>query len=201
TDLGDISFNSITGLGDKAIRYDPALYDNVVWDEEAVTRYYGKNLTPAYIPAGLRASPKNQTATVVTDKGGNIKDDTIQLGFYHDYYPDGSEKLTEDVAACKGFSMRVSKIGLRQDCYYMMPENEVKISDIGGINVIFGHRAMPYGPYDAETHAPAGYYDMYIAEFEQAGIAYELISDQLETEELVKIVSSIIYGKEVIVDE
>lgn len=56
-------------------------------------------------------------------------------------------------------------------------------------------------PYDPETQKPSGYYDMYVAEFEQAGIEYQLVAEQLQAKELVKVVSSIIYGKEVIIDE
>ena len=55
---------------------------------------------------------------------------------------------------------------------------------------------MPYGPYDPETHAPAGYYDMYVAEWEQEGVEYQLVADQMELEDVVKVVASMIYGQE-----
>ena len=47
---------------------------------------------------------------------------------------------------------------------------------------------------------PSGYYDMYIAGFEHDGIAYQIVAEQIEAEELVKVVSSIICGEEVTVD-
>lgn len=144
--MGDVSVNDIASFRGHDIWYDPVLYDKVVWNEAAVIDYYGKALTPAYIPDGLISAPGNGAATVIIDKDGNVKEDTVWLGFYHGYYLDGSQKLTEDAAACKGFSMRISKVGLRNNCFYILPENEVKASDIGGTNVIFGHLSMPYGP-------------------------------------------------------
>ena len=35
------------------VGYDPSLYDNVTWDNAAIAKYYGSDLTPAYIPDGL----------------------------------------------------------------------------------------------------------------------------------------------------
>lgn len=154
-----------------------------------------------YIPDGLVAASGNGTAKVILDKNGKVIYDTIWLDFYHDYYEDGSPKLTEDVAALKGFSITVSKIGLLNDCCYILPENEVKTSDIDGTVVTFGYRSMPYGPYNPDTHEPSGYYDMYVAEFEYDGIEYQIVAEQMEAEEVVKVVSSIIYGEEVIVDK
>ncbi len=201
--LSNLHFNEMEGISDAALKwYDPELYDtDVVWDKDEVTDYYGKDLTPAYIPDGLTAASGNGTARVVLDKDGKVAEDTVRLNFYHDYYEDGSPKLTEDVAAVKGFSITVSKIGLLNDCLYVLPENEVKTSDIGGTAVTFGYRSMPFGPYDPDTHEPSGYYDIYVAEFEYDGIEYEIVAEQMEAEEVVKVVSSIIYGKEVIVEE
>ena len=58
---------------------------------------------------------------------------------------------------------------------------------------------MPYGPYDPETHEPSGYYDLYVAEFEKDGIEYQVVAEQISKSELVKVVSSILYGREVTV--
>lgn len=177
-------------------RYNPETDEKVVWHKDNIISYYGTELTPAYIPAGLFASPKNDTATVWVGQDGEIVEDTIDLGFYSGFYEDGSPKLTENVSAVQGFSITVSKIGIVNDCIYLLTENEVKISDIGGTAVTFGYRSMPYGPYDSETHEPSGYYDMYVVEFECEGNEYMIIAKQMEMEELVKVVSSIIYGEE-----
>ncbi len=159
--MDNISFNEAGALTDVVrIWRDPELYEHIQWDKDAVIEYYGKDFTPAYIPDGLTAAIGNGTARVVADKSANIVEDTVWLGFYHDYYEDGSPKLTEGVTAHKGFSITVSKIGLLNDCFYILPENEVKTSDIDGTAVTFGYRSMPYGPYDPDTHEPSGYYDM-----------------------------------------
>lgn len=56
-------------------------------------------------------------------------------------------------------------------------------------------------PYDPETHAPSGYYDMDVAEFEQEGMGYQTVAEQMELEEVVKVVSSIVCGEEVVIDK
>lgn len=200
--IDNISFNEVEALMDAAPLWrDPELYDHIWWDRNAVIDYYGKDLTPVCVPDGLTAANGNGTARVIADKSGNIVEDTVWLGFYHDYNEDGTPKLTEGVTARKGFSIIVSKIGLLNDCLYILPENEVKTYDIDKTAVTFGYRSMPYGPYDPDTHEPFGYYDVYVAEFDHDGIEYEIVAEQMEVEEVVKVVSSIIYGKEVIVDK
>ena len=200
-----IFFNEIGGLSDAARKwYDPELYDEIVWNKSDVIDYYGRDITPVYIPNGLAAAPGNGSAMVIAEKSGKLVLDTVWYGFYHDYYEDGSPKLTENVAAKKGFFITVSKIGLLNDCIYLLPENEVKTSDIEGITVIFGYRSMPYGPYDPETHESAGYYDMYTAEFMHNGTEYQIIAEQMEAKEVVKVVTSIITGtgeKDIGIDE
>ncbi len=200
--MDNISFNEVWALTDAArIWRDPELYDYIQWDKNAVIEYYGKDLTPAYIPDGLTAAVGNGTASAIADKSGNIVEDTVWLGFYYDYYEDGSPKPTEGVSALKGFSVAVSKVGLLKDCVYVLPGNEVKTSDINETAVTFGYRSMSYGPYDPDTHEPSGYYDMYVAEFEYDGIEYQIVAAQMKAEEVVKVVSSIICGEEVIVDK
>lgn len=159
-----------------------------------VADYFGRDLTPPYIPNGLSAAAGNGSAAVVVGKDGAVVEDTVQLSFYHAYYGDGSPRLTDAVAACKGFSLTASKIGLVKDCCYLLPENELKVSYIAETPVTFGYRSMPYGPYDPLTHAPAGHYDMYVAEFSLDGIQYQIVAEQLAFEELVKVVSSVVSG-------
>lgn len=61
---------------------------------------------------------------------------------------------------------------------------------------------MPYGPYDAQAHEPSGYYDLHVAEFTCNDIDYEIIASQMEVDELVKVVASIIYGQsEFVIDK
>lgn len=199
-DRNSIHVNEVAGISDAArILHDPELYDTVLWDREAVISYYGRDLSPAYIPSGLIPAPGNGTASVIIGKDQTVAEDTICLSYYHDYYEDGSPRLTDDVAAVKGLSVTASRLGLLTDCCYVLTEDDVTISDIGGIPVTIGYRSMPYGPYDPQTHEPSGFYDLYVAEFEYEDIEYQIIAEQLELDELVKVTASIIYGTDSIV--
>lgn len=199
-DRSRVFVNELDQIADAARRYYPeADYDTISWDAADVLAYYGRELTPAYIPSGLTASPRNGGATVVASKVGELVEDTIGLGFYHAYYEDGSPKLTDDVAAVKGFSLTASKIGILNDCCYVFPEDVLQTTEIGGTLVLFGYRSMPYGPYDPQTHEPAGYYDLYTAEFQHDGISYEIVAEQMPLEELVKVVTSVICGTDDVV--
>ena len=182
-------------------RYNLETDVETIWDKDDIISYYGTDLAPEYIPNGLLASEENAHATVYTSQDGKVVEDTVCLNYYHEYYEDGSPKLTENIAATKGFTISVSKIGIADDCYYLLPENEIKLSDIEGIAITFGYRSMPYGPYHSETHEPSGYYDMYVAEFEKDGVEFKIVAHQVEIEELVKVVSSIICGERVIIDK
>lgn len=173
-------------------RYNPETDDEAVWNKEDIVAYYGTDLTPAYIPNGLTASPQNDTVTVYVKQDGSVTEDTVQLVFYP----------SENVSVKHGLSITASKIGLVQTCFYLLPDSEIKTSDIEGTAVTFGYRSMPYGPYDSETYEAAGYYDMYTAEFTHDGIEYQIVAEQMEVEEVVKVAASIITGeKDIAIDE
>lgn len=184
--MSDIIINQVDGFTSADyVRYNPETDDEVIWNKEDIAAYYGTDLTPAYIPNGLATSAQNSNSTVYIKQDGTVAEDTISLGFYQ----------SEDMAVKKGFSITASKIGIVQTCLYRLPEDEVKTTDIEGTAVTFGYRSMPYAPYNAETHEPAGYYDMYVVEFEHNGIEYQIVSEQVDMEEVVKVVASIITGK------
>lgn len=183
--------------------YEPTLYDELKWGKKEILEYYGEDLTPAYIPEGLIASARNNTElTAFRKKDGDIAMDMLWLDFYNDYYEDGSPKLTENIAAPKGITVKASKVGtFDDDCYTFMPENEMETSNIEGTEVVFGYRSMEYGPYNPDTHEPTGYYDMYMAKFKHDGIHYLITTKQLDENEIIKVVGSIIYGEEAIIGE
>ena len=79
---------------------------------------------------------------------------------------------------------------------------------LGGVNPFFRARSLSalrlaslYGGRMPTQLFGTMYYDMYVAEFEYDGIEYQIVAEQMEAEEVVKVVSSIIYGEEVIVDK
>ena len=194
----EIIFNEVTEeVGGARLYFDPELYDEVKWDKADILEYYGRELAPAYIPDGLIPSKWNEAgATVFVKKGGGIEYDRVGLSFYHDYYEDGSPKLTDDdVAAVKGFSVTVSRLGYPFECGIYNDLNELGdkgTTEINGIPVVFSHRSAPYGPYDPDAHEPYGFYDEYIAEFEVDGVFYRIVTHQLPADELIIIVGSIL---------
>ena len=197
--LEEVTLNELDYQMDSArLWQNPELYHGERWDWDKITEYYGRDLTPPYIPEGLSPAYGNGSAEfILKSDDGTVAEDTVWLGYYHDYYEDGSPKLTEGVNATKGISVTISKLGILGCCIYILPENEVRTTDIAGTSVTFGYRPMPYGPYDPDSHEPSGHYDLYTAEFKLDGAEYELVSHQIELEEFVKTVGSIITGEEV----
>lgn len=191
--MSNIAMNQINdSFNTDYARYNPETDVEVVWNREDIIAYYGTDLVPAYIPDGFSASEDNNKAIAYIGQDGSVVEDTVYLDFYNGEAAQNGIK--------QGFSITVSKIGIVQTCF-VLPEDELKTSDIGGTTVAFGHRSVPDGPYDPNTHEPSGCYDMYVAEFEHDGIEYEIVAEQMAAEEVVKVVSSIIYGEEVIVDK
>ena len=191
--MSNIAMNQINdSFNTDYARYNPETDVEVVWNREDIIAYYRTDLVPAYIPDGFSASEDNNKAIAYIGQDGSVVEDTVYLDFYNGEAAQNGIK--------QGFSITVSKIGIVQTCF-VLPEDELKTSDIGGTAVAFGHRSVPNRPYDSDTHEPSGYYDMYVAEFEHDGIEYEIVAEQMEAEEVVKVVSSIIYGEEVIVDK
>lgn len=193
-DMANIFVNDLGSIADASRLYrDPALYDEVIWNSDDIIEYYGRDLTPAYIPDGLTASAGNGTQRVITSKEGEVAEDTLYQNYYNAYYDDGSPMLTDGINAVKGFRLETSKLGILGCCLYLLPEDEIKTSDIGGTEVTIGYRSMSYGPYDQQTHEPAGYYDMYVATFALDGIDCLIVASQMSLDDVVKVVSSIIY--------
>lgn len=194
--LEGLVFNELDALLDGALWYPPDLYHQVSWGREEVTAYYGTDLMPPYVPEGLTAS--GYGGYIFIDNDGAVVRDTVFLDF-HPVYPEPVSVL--DIQAPEGYTITVSKLGIMDDVVYILPgDGEIAASQIAGIPVTLGHRTMTYGPYDPDTHAPAGTYDLYTAAFQQNGISYEIIANRVPREEFVKFVSSILTGCEVSVD-
>ena len=195
-DADNIAVNEIENYGSGDIaRYDADTDTEILWDIDDIIEYFGRDIAPLYIPDSLTASEKNGTARVYENPDGSLSEDTVYFQFYSGYYEDGSPELTDDIQAKKGFSIIASKIGIPRDCVYVSHDNGVKVSDIAGTEVIFGHYSAAYGPYDEETNEPTGYYDMYTAEFELDGAEYQIVADQMDFDEVVKITASFITGE------
>lgn len=190
---------SINMVSDASRLYrDPALYEKEIWGQKEIEDYYGRELNVPYIPDGLSDGGNVVAAAVYRDKAtGELIEDRVSRSFWVDFWEDGSPKSDDDIVIPKGFTITVSKLGILH-CG-LLPVDEERTTDFGGVNVIITHCSMKHGPFDPTQKAPdglsnmpAGYYDIYVASFTLDGAAYEIETQRLELEEVIKIVASVI---------
>jgi len=196
----DVIVNESMGVAPDATRLypDPALYVMETWGQKEIKDYYGWELNVPYIPDGLTDRGNAVTAVVYRDKAtGKMIEDQVGRSFWSDYYEDGSPKSDDDIVIPKGFTITVSKLGILH-CG-LLPVDEERTTDFGGIPVTLSHCSLPYGSLDPTQKAsdglsniPAGYYDIYTASFTLDGVEYEINAQRMELEEVIKITASVI---------
>jgi len=203
-DMSNIYLNELGPVLDQQGRVfpDPVACVETIWNKQDIIDYFGKDLSPAYIPEELSESPKNSTQNVVLSSEGAVWEDTVWLYFAHAFKEDGSRKITDDVPAFKGFSLIASKIGIISEYQFqltespfLLPDYEPKVSKFGEVDVYIGYQSIGYGPYEAHD----GYYDYYVAIFKVDDIEYQLAFSQVELEEAVKVIASIVFETDNIV--
>ena len=196
----NVAVNESAGLAPNAapLYRDPALYNEEILDTQGVRTYYGWELAPAYIPDDLTGGGKAVSGRIVREKAtGNVVEDQAGRSFWVDFGEDGSPKSNDDVEIPKGFTIRASRLRILHCC--LLPVDEERTTDFGGVPVTISHCSMKHGPFDPTKKAPdglsnmpAGYYDIYTATFTLDGVEYEVSAQRLELEEVIKIVASII---------
>ena len=196
----NVAVNESAGLAPNAapLYRDPALYNEEILDTQGVRTYYGWELAPAYIPDDLTGGGKAVSGRIVREKAtGNVVEDQAGRSFWVDFGEDGSPKSNDDVEIPKGFTIRASRLRILHCC--LLPVDEERTTDFGGVPVTLSHCSMKHGPFDPTKKAPdglsnmpAGYYDIYTATFTLDGVEYEVSAQRLELEEVIKIVASII---------
>ena len=183
-DMSLVHTNVVSRICEYDVRYDPdVVYDVRRWNAADISEYYGKELQPAYLPEGLIASQYNTSTEAIYTKGGAIVSDLVTLGFYTGYYEDGSPELFEETGYVKGISIQAVKAGELAPCMYVEPETERQTTDISGTDVTLGIQP-------ASEDSP----ELYTAEFQSDGIRYKVVGWQLEQDEVLKVVASIIRG-------
>jgi hypothetical protein len=195
-----VAVNESEGLSPDGARLfrDPKLYDEKSMGEDEVLAYYGWNLAPAYIPEGLTSGGNAPGGYLVREKAtGEVIEDQAGWGFWADFWEDGSPKSNDDLYIPAGFTVRASKQGILH-CG-LLPVDEERTTDFGGVSVIISHCSMKHGPFDPTQKAPdglsnmpAGYYDIYTASFTLDEVEYEINAQRLELEEVIKITASVI---------
>lgn len=191
--LSNVFVNEVSAMSvDAALLLDPEVHETIDWSREEVIDYLGRDFTPQYVPENLMPAEGNGTTRIIRNKDGSMIRDTVGYNFYTGYDEFGLAERDETFAGT-GFSLSVSKMGsIARCCLYLLPDDELKTTDVGGVPVTIGYRSMPYGPYDPETKEPAGTYDLYVVEFEVDGVTCEIIAEKMELEEVVKVTASII---------
>ena len=199
-DWDNVAVNESAGLAPDYSRLypDPALYNEEILDMQGIKAYYGWELAPAYIPDDLTGGGKAVSGRIVREKAtGNVVEDQAGRSFWVDFGEDGSPRSNDDIVIPKGFTITVSKLGIIH-CG-LLPVDEERTTDFGGVPVTLSHCSMKHGPFDPTKKAPdglsnmpAGYYDIYTATFTLDGVEYEVSAQRLELEEVIKIVASII---------
>ncbi len=188
----NVVVNESAGLapGAAPLYRDPALYNEEILDTQDVRTYYGWELAPAYIPDDLTGGGKAVSGRIVREKAtGNVIEDQAGRSFWVDFGEDGSPKSNDDIVIPKGFTIRASRLRILHCC--LLPVDEERTTDFGGVPVTLIHAALPYGS-SISNNVPAGYYDIYVASFALGGVEYEVSAQRLELEEVITIVASII---------
>lgn len=168
----NVAVNEIADMISATSRpYDPNLYGEETWGEEEIVAYYGWDLAPDYIPEGLSDGGRAVTANGIWRERatGEIVADQVSRGFLSDSWEAGSVSPSR-------ITVTASKLGILH-CY-IRPDGESKTTDFGGVPVTLNHY------YE--------YYDIYVASFTLDGVEYEIQTQRLELEELIKIVASVI---------
>lgn len=176
--MNQVRVNDVQSISEGSFLYDPEVHEIITWTMDEITAYYGRNPIPAYIPNTLTASPYNESAAVLVDKSGVAVNDLIYFDFYHAYDNNGNPLLDTENGAKIGFSVAISKIGTTGDCVYVDTDN-LETTYIDDTAVILGSMSTPYKRYTAK--------------FQYGGVHYLIIADQMQLEEVVKVVASIIY--------
>lgn len=80
------------------------------------------------------------------------------------------------------------------ECGLLVDRADMEASTVGGVTMYLGYRAMGYGPYtvvEDGDNIPAGYSDVYVAEFQRGGLRIQVDTDNLTEAEFLAVLRSI----------
>ena len=194
--LSDVPVNVISGLpeGEMTDMSYVALMseDQITWSQEQVESYYGLDFDTLSVPEDLEAvTDLSQGMAVWENEDGTMRFDGLLLS----YQSTGQE---DPEGTQRSLSLHGSKIGLLglSDSLYLT--EEVKTWNFQGVEITLGYCQMDYGPYDETTHAPAGSYPVYTAEFTYNGAQFRLVGQRLTRREMVTAIATLLsQGEEV----
>lgn len=182
--LPGLQINELSGSTSAArLYFPPETYDTAVWSLDQFVDHWGRNIRPSSLPKDLTEYQPGHAGEVVLTKEGELAYDAYHFTFAESF-DESYDPLRRRV------TLSVSMLGMAKDAVY--PLEHPVLSHLNGVEVMFGHCSMPYGPYDPDTHAPAGKSDVYVAEFTCGGVEHQLITENLTLEETQKILLSLL---------
>ena len=159
--------------------------------QEEFFDYLGRDPRPASLPEDLtvHTPDDSESVTLYRDAEGNAVNECVTYTFEAPL-PDGVDYEPTQ----RRLTLNVAKGILPARDYLFLAEGTAD-SNIGGTPLTVTRSVMTYGPYDPETHEPAGSYELYSAEFLYNGVGYFLYSDNLTQQEFVDILCSILLSE------
>lgn len=184
--LWGLNINELSESASADMLYYPEeSYDTVEWSYNQFINHWGRVIRPSALPDDLYEDQPDHGAEVILTKAGQPAYDA-----YHFTYAESFDEQYDPLRRSVTLSVSASSVGVARDVVYLV--DQPLMSDVRGVEVMFGHCAMDYGPYDPETHAPAGTYDLYVAEFSWEGIDYQLTTNNLTLEEAERVLLSLL---------
>ena len=168
-------------------------YQILMKNREQVEEYFGRALELTGIPEDMIPVPMEdwKWEFVLKRDTGEVVDDLVGYEYWNDWqdFENGGVKRMVWEGG-RGFTVVMSKVDI-MSCCIVVPEKDMKTSQINGVEVQIGHRVM--GTLYNENHEPEFEYDVYQANFVLDGIEFEVTTEAMTLSELVQIIKSIIH--------
>lgn len=187
----EIHFNELSSasIATNKLYFDPKETYQKQMTFAQVIDYLGRDIRPASIPKDLHSiSVKDMSFTMICKNDGSVLYDSFSF-----YYQEKPGNPDYDPLERK-LVISVSKTQLMSDFIYIWPR-DMRETRLNGHAVQLGKRKMPYGPYtvvESGDNTPAGYYDLFVADFQFAGLDYQVVADNLTEAEFVETLSSML---------
>lgn len=167
-------------------------YQVVMKNREQVEEYFERSLELTGIPEDMILMPMEdwKREFVLKRDTGEVVDDLAGYEYWNDWQDfenGGAKRMVWEGG--RGFTVVMSKVGIIS-CCIVVPEEDMKTSQISGVEVQIGHRVM--GTLYNENQEPEFEYDVYQANFVLDGIEFEVTTEAMTLSELVQIIKSVV---------
>ncbi len=184
--MESVYFNQMTDepMSDSKLYFDPEKTYEEMLTLAQVWKYLGRDIRPKHLPNGMNAATAQSDEPhyrMIYHNDGSVAWD--QFHFIYSESFEGYDPLH------KTLRITVSKTTAKSDLLYVWSE-DMNESKINGTEMKIGARKMSFGPYT--DHQPAGYYDLFIAEFGFRGVDYQVVGENLSKEEFIETLSSMV---------